>query len=212
MKEFYRLIGDIVIYLAPIISILYFIGFIKFNRAYKVFTFYLFFISLVQIGAYYVGRGYWCEPNLYYSHYYFIAQFILLSVFYNELLELKWIKYVLGAGLIFIAYQFIDDPSIYYRYNSIGMFFTQMIIVIYSIIYFYKSLTVSRGFIIVNIGIFMYLLSSALIFVSGNIVLSLDFSLETKRILINVNRFLSITFQTLIFIEWWRNYRPKKIV
>lgn len=207
--ELYRLIGDIVIYALPVIAFVYFISFIRNNRAYKIFTIYLLLIAFIQLGSYYVGRGWLNRNNLYYSHYYFIIQFILLSFFYYELLKSFFIKLVLIMVLLFICFQFIDDPTIYFRYNQLGMSVTQTILVFYSIIYFYKSLNDKRDFIICNIGLLVYLLPSTLIFASGNLVLDLDFSIETKRILINVNRFLSLIFEILIFVEWWRNYRVK---
>ncbi len=207
--EFFRLIGDIVIYTSPIIALIYFISFIRNNKAYKVFAVYLLLIALIQLGSYYVGRGYLHKNNLYYSHYYFISQFILLSFFYYELLRNNLIKLILAITLLFVSYQFISDVSIYTRYNPLGMSITHAILVVYAMIYLYKSLQGKKEFIIVNVGLLIYLISSTLIFASGNLVLDLDFSLETKRILINVNRFLSLIFQILVLVEWLRNYRPK---
>ncbi|GAB5400198.1 MAG: hypothetical protein Aureis2KO_17830 [Aureisphaera sp.] len=206
--EFFRLIGDVIIYAAPIIALIYFISFIRNNRAYKIFTIYLFLIAMIQWGSYYVGRGGLNANNLYYSHYYFISQFILLSFFYFELLKSLLIKIVLVGVLLFVSYQFIDDPTIYLRYNPLGMAITHAILVVYAMIYLYKSLQGKKEFIIVNMGLLIYLISSTLIFASGNLVLDLDFSIETKRILINVNRFLALLFQILVLIEWFKNYRP----
>jgi uncharacterized membrane protein len=109
-----------------------------------------------------------------------------------------------------VAYQFVIDPELFFRYNSIGASVMQSIIIIYSLIFFYRSISGTSEFLIVNIGIFLYLLSSALIFVSGNVVLDLDISEDTRFLLINVNRVLILVFQILIFVEWRKNYFRKK--
>ena len=208
MNDFYATIGDIAIYLAAAVAIIYSISFVRNNKAYRIFVFYLLLIAIIQIGAYYVGRGKLHKPNLYYSHYYYITQFLLLSAFYLELLKWKWIALITILVVFFLAYQYIEDPSIYFKYNSIGMIITNMIIVIYSMFYLYKTLSVKGEFVIVNTGILVYLLSSTLIFASGN--LGLEFSEKTFYMLVNTNRVLYLVFLILILIEWYRNYRKSK--
>jgi len=207
VKEFTSFLGDLAIYISPIVAIIYLISFIRNDKIYKVFTIYLIAMALVQISSHYVGRGGLNKTNLYFSHIFYISQFIILSIFYLKLLSKKIIVYLLLIVLLLISIQFINDPSIFFRYNPIGMSFTQIILVVYSIIYLYKSLTNKGEFVIVNIGILIYLLSSTLIFASGNLVLDLNISKETRLVLVNVNRMLSIIFQILVFIEWYRNYR-----
>ncbi len=90
------------------------------------------------------------------------------------------------------------------------MAITHAMIVLYAVSHFYKSLNSKGQFVIVNVGIFLYLLSSALIFSAGNLVF--NFSEEMNFILINTNRVLYLVFQILIFAEWYRNYRTRKNV
>lgn len=210
MNDFYAIIGDVAIYLAAVVAIIYSISFVRNNKAYRIFVVYLLLIALIQIGAYYVGRGKLHKPNLYYSHYYYISQFILLSIFYSQLLKWKWIKLITGLTVVFLAYQYIDDPGIYYKYNSIGMIVTNMILVVYSIFYLYRTLSIKGEFIIANIGILIYLISSTLIFASGN--LGLEFSQQTFYMLVNTNRILYLVFLILILIEWYLNYRKSKVI
>ncbi len=190
------------------------IGFTKHSKAYRLFAVYLFLIAVIQYISYYIGRGGLNKPNLFMSHYYFIAQFILLSLFYSVLLKKIIIKKILIVVLIALAYQYFKMPEIYFKYNVLGITITQALIVVYSMFYFYTSLNGKKDFLIVNIGVFIYLLSSVLIFASGNVMLNLDISKETKLILVNVNRVLMLVFQFLIIIEWWKNYRVdfKKIL
>ena len=210
MSDFYSTIGDVAIYLAAAVAIIYSISFVRNNKAYRIFVIYLILIAIIQIGAYYVGRGKLHKSNLYYSHYYYITQFLLLSAFYLELLRWKWIKLITGLTVLFLAYQYIDDPSIFYKYNSIGMTITNLIIVGYCIFHLYRTLSLKGEFIIANIGILIYLISSTLIFASGN--LGLEFSKSTFYMLVNTNRVLYLAFLILILIEWYLNYRKSKTI
>lgn len=209
MSDFFKFLGDVTVYVSLALGLIYFIGFVRNNRAYKLFTVYLFLVSIIQLIALYIGRWGLGESNLYMAHFYYLSQFILLSFFYFELLKKPIIKVILFIVLLFIAYQFFQDPNIFFHYNPLAMTITQGSLVVYSILYLYKTLKGKSEFIIVNIGLLIYLLSSTLIFASGNLVLDLDIPEETKFTLINVNRILTIVFQILIFIEWWRNYRTK---
>jgi len=190
---------------------LFFKSFARNNKAFKFFNIYLLLIAIVQILTIYIGQILH-KPNLFLSHFYFIFQFIFLSLFYFELLQLKLVKTFLFAVMALLVFQYFEHPELFFKYNALGMSLTQMILVFYSILYFYKSLSGKGEFVIVNIGIFFYLLSSTLIFASGNLVLNLDISEATQFTLINVNRILILVFQILIFIEWYRNYRIKSIV
>jgi len=150
------------------------------------------------------------ESNLFLSHYYFIIQFILLSIFYVELLKYKWIYVILGLSICLLGYQYITDEDLYFKYNALGMFFTQIIIVVYALLYMYQSLTGSKEFTIVNVGIFMYLLASALIFASGNLIFNIDVPESFSNLLLDINLILFLVYQILIFIEWWKNYSVLK--
>jgi len=180
------------------------------SKAYSYFSTYLILIAIIEVSTILLAKVFH-QNNLFLSHFYFIIQFVLLSFFYSELLKSRWIRWIILPILGMIAYQFIDDPELFYKYNPIGTSIMQSAIVIYSLIYLYRSLSGKSQFLIVNIGIFLYLLSSALIFVSGNLVLDLDISENTRFLLINVNRVLILVFQILIFVEWWKNYSQKKI-
>ena len=117
----------------------------------------------------------------------------------------------MGAVLLFTAYQFVTDPELYDKYNQLGMFITHAIIIGYSIVFLYKALSERLEFTVINVGILVYFLSSALIFASGNLVFDLQLSQEVMKIITGANVILYLAFQILILIEWIRNYRkPQK--
>ncbi|MFT6127600.1 MAG: hypothetical protein ACJAVA_002091, partial [Flavobacteriaceae bacterium] len=146
-----KFILEFIIYFSIFLSLLYIRSFIRNNKAFKLFTIYLIVISIIQLSSFLIIKS-GGESNLFLSHYYFISQFILLSLFFKELLKFKWISWVLYIGLLLIGYQYIIEPNLYFQYNTIGMAITQTFIVIYSLLYFYKSLSGKNEFILVNIG------------------------------------------------------------
>ncbi len=204
--ESYLILNYISIFISIINVILYLKSFIRNNKAFKIFTINLIVISFIQCASMYIVKTE-AGSNLFLSHYYFISQFILLSLFYKELLNFKWISWVLYLALIILGYQYINDSDIYFRYNPLGMAITQTIIVVYTILYFYKSLSGKNEFLLINIGLFFYLLSSALIFASGNLILEISIPEKISNLLVDINAVLYLIFQLLIFVEWWRNHR-----
>lgn len=204
MEGFWKILSNITVYFSLFYPLLYLKGFAKFTKPFKIFTIYLVCIGLIQISTQIatVLMG----NNLFLSHFYFISQFILLSFFYFLLLKYKWIHIITVLVLGLVVFQFIYDPGIFYRYNPIGMTLTQGILVFYSLLYFYRSLSGKGEFLIVNVGVFFYMLSSALIFASGNLVFDVNISQSIVSTLIDVNLILFFVFQILIITEWWKNY------
>lgn len=196
------------VFISPVLAILYLIGFIKFDKAYKSFCAYLVAMSVIQLTSEYIILTK-AGSNLFLSHYYLVLQFILLSLFFFYLLKKKWVLWVLGGGCLFLGYQYISDPSLYHRYNGTGIAISQLILVGYSLLYLFKSLSQKSSFVIVNVGFLVYLLSSIVIFASTNFFLNSDTNTTFARLLNSLNAILYFVFQLLIFVEWWRNYRPR---
>jgi len=207
MNEIFDVLIDITVYASVVCIILYLKGFVVNNKAFKFFTLYLLAVALVQICMRIHGHLTDSAPNLHFFVYYFVSEFILLSLFYKQLLGYKVIYVITGCVLGFIAAQYIIDQSMYYRYNPIGSSITRIIIVCYSLLYLYKSLSHGKEFLIVNVGVFIYFLSSVLIFASGNLVFDAKFSDVIAQVLLDMNGVLYLVFQLLIIVEWYRNYR-----
>lgn len=206
-----RIIVDLTVLLSIILAILYGKSFTKKGKAFLFFSLYLLAVSIIQCLSYYVVRIK-SEPNLFLFHYYFISQFLFLSLFYYYLIRRKWIIITIVFVLGILGYQYIDNPSLYYQYNAIGLAITQIVLVLYTIIHLYNSLSQNSDFVIVSSGLLMYLLSSIIIFASGNLVFDLNISEEVSRLLNDLNAVLYLVFQVLVLVEWWRNYRPKKVI
>ena len=203
-------LGRVIIFMAVLYPLLYLTGFSRNSKAFKYFTIYLLIIGIIQISMQTYILVTMGESNLFFFIYYFVLQFIMLSLFYKELLGYKWINWITATILLFIGYQYITEPYMYFKYNPIGSSITQLIIVGYSLFYFYKSLTGKREFLIVNIGLFFYLLSSLLIFAAGNLVLNDTIPDYVPNLLNHSNLALYFILQVLIVVEWFRNYRVHK--
>ena len=212
METYEKAIFYITFCLSLAYPLLYLRSFVRNNKAFKIFTCYLLIIGVIQLLSKLIIKVFNFESNLFLSHYYFILQFILLSIFYHQLLKKRWIYYILGVVLILLGAQYVGEPELYFRYNSIGMFGTQVILVMYALIYMYQGLSGSKQFTIVNVGIFFYLLSSSLIFASGNLVFDINVPESFSDLLVDINKVLYLLFQILIITEWYRNYRKPKPV
>ncbi len=187
-------------------TILYFKTYPK-RISLKIFTSYLFIMLVIQIISNLLW--YFKEENLYLSHYYFILQFILLSLFYRELFidrkKKRIIQITFFVVMSVLGIQYINTPSLYHKFNLLEIVLTSLSIVSFSVLYFYNSLTEKMEFTYVNSGIFIYLISSTLIFCSGNFTNAYDSSLD--KILWLFNSILFVVYQILIFMEWYKNYR-----
>ena len=206
-----KYIVDFTIYFSAFLAVLYLIGFLNKKKPYQVFTLYLVAIGIVQIFSEYLIKS-GSDSNLHLFHYYFVSQFILLSLFYYYLIKKKWIIWVLLAVIGLLTYQYFDNPSLYFQYNAIGLAVTQIVLVLYTIIHLYNSLSQKNEFVIITTGLLIYLLSSIIIFASGNLVFDLNISKAVSRLLNDLNAILYLVFQIMVLIEWFQNYRKKVTV
>ncbi|OEJ98866.1 hypothetical protein A8C32_06670 [Flavivirga aquatica] len=189
-------------------TILYFRAYNK-NISLKIFTFYLLTVLVVQLVfnyLYIMGIN-----NLFLSHFYFIFQFVFLSLFYWKLFKTyknKRIVEIVFIGIMLIlAFQYVKTPSIYFKFNLLEIILTSLSIVSFSVMYFYNALTEKIEYAYVNYGIFIYLISSTLIFCSGNLINVLNSTMN--RLFWILNSVLFIVYQVLIFIQWHKIFKSK---
>ena len=204
MEVFLDIIGYVPVVFCVINAILYLGKYKLNNKAFKYFAIYLGLIAVIQLSAIFLGRVLG-QHNLFLFHFYLILQFIFLSFFYGYLLKKIWIYKVLIFVLLVLAYQYFETPSLFFIYNAFGVALTQGILVIYALIYFYNFIKGDAEFLLVNIGLFFYLLSSILIFDLKEV-----FKFGYK-LLMDLNDVLYFGLQILIFVEWLKNYSQVKI-
>lgn len=190
---------------------LFYIKSYKNNRSYLLFTAYLVIISVIQAWSFYYAYD-GGRDNLFLSHYYFILQFVILSLFYKNLFlkqQKKYVSVTLVIILTILMVRYINEPSLYFKFDLVEIFICSLPIVIYSIIYLYNSLNMSKGYLYINAGILLYLSTSTLIFILGNYLSTQDVSQEILGIWM-INSFMYLIYLILISVEWFQNYRPIK--
>jgi hypothetical protein len=185
--------------------ILYFKSYRKNSIAFKVFTNYLLFILIIQLITSYM-RWYKLN-NLYFSHFYFVGQFIFLSLFYLFLEKKnvfkKGIKTILFLVLILIGIYYVIYPKDFFIYNTLEIITTSIPLIVYSFYFFIKKIdSENKKFIYLNSGFFLYISCSTLLFVTGNIENS-----SLKMIVWYSNVSLYLVYQVLVFVEWYKNFK-----
>ena len=182
--------------------ILFFIKMRKISRAILVFTLYLLSILIIQITSVYLRSQ--STNNLYLSHYYFILQFIFLSIFYLEIInntfQRKVIKISVPICLITLGIQYYFNNDLLVKFNLFEIFITSFLIIIFSMFHFYNILNEKRKYYYLNTGILLYLFGSTVLFISGNLITRLD--LAPSKIVWILNSFLYIIYQFFILLEW----------
>lgn len=176
--------------------------------AFKIISFYLLFCLIIQLRTSYLKSI--KTPNLYLSHYYFVGQFTLLTFLYKNLLKKAFhkliLKIIFAFVLIILSIQFYLNPQLYYIFNLLEIVICSIPLVLYSFLYFIQNIdNDKRDFIYFNSGVFIYLLSSTLLFVTGNYV-SKSYTFW-NRFIWTFNAILYLVYQILVFIEWYKNFR-----
>ena len=187
-------------------TILYLKGFFKNGKAFKIIAVYNAVIFLIQLYTDILYRQ--SINNLYLSHFYFILQFIILSFFYLEIIKIpiqrQIIKISIPLCLSVLAIQYYINPNLYYKFNYFEIFITSFLLIIYSMFHFYNILNESKKFFYINMGILIYLFSSTIIFISGNLMISL--SSNFNNVIWLINGVLYLIYQIFILVEYIKHY------
>lgn len=182
------------------------------SRVLKVFSLYLIIIVTVQI----ISKVYHYQKidNLFMSHYYFIGQLVSLTAFFYYIFLSEKLKNVLiylsFIIVVSLVTQYIVFDIVYNSFNLFEILVCSVPLILYSVLFFYQTLdSNNKKYIYINSGIFLYILSSTLIFSAGNMMP--DLSSEINKIIWHANVSLYLVYQILIFIEWYKNFRKKEV-
>lgn len=173
-----------------------------FKRQFKILYWYFIVQSLILMVS--TALPYFKIGNLFVSHFYFILQFIFLSLFYKSLFSLRQKQFVnalLVVILPVIGVHFYFNPDKIWTFNVLEIFLTSIPLVIYSIMHLFNSLTQKKVFLYVNVAILMYLSSSTLIFILGEILTSM-----TRTMVLDIwmiNKFLYVGYLILYILEFY---------
>jgi hypothetical protein len=179
------------------------------TKTHRILMFYLLTILCVELYATWLAFN--GIHNLHISHFYFVFQLIILGIFYYTIctpsFQKSFIKYSMTGCLLILAIQYTITPETFFKFNNLEIFLTSYLLIIYALFHFYNLLSSKKTFLYFNIGLFMYLFGSTVLFLLGNLSLFVDI----KGINFDINRLLLIILHLFILIEWFHLYFAKEI-
>ncbi|NRS89125.1 hypothetical protein HNQ02_002047 [Flavobacterium sp. 7E] len=193
-------------------TVLYFKGFSNQGKTFKIFTVYLLGTVLIQIASKTLLML--NNDNLFLSHFYFIGQFVMLSLFFKSLFKIKKQKllanWILLIGIAVLAVQYSLSPNVFFRFNLFEIFLTSFLIIILAVVHLYNLLTEKKVFYYCTVGMLLYLFSSTVLFFVGN--LSALLSKEYQLLPWTLNALLIIVYQLFILFEWKKSFYIKQSI
>jgi len=189
---------------SAILCLLYFIGFFRNGKAYKIFCIYLFGVLLIDFISSKLWKWFGIY-NIFTVHFYELFQFVMLSYFYATLLKTKQQLYVLYSLIIilpiFLLSRYLVNPKIFFEYSLLETYLTTIPIIIYGVMHLYNNLNEEKAFQYVNIGILLYLFCSTFIFLLFELKNVFKFN-DFDNALINTNIILQFIKFGFFFIQW----------
>lgn len=190
---------------SAVLCLLYFIGFFKFGKTYKIFTLYIAGVLLID----FVASNLWDWfkiYNIFTSHFYDLFQFVILSYFYARLLQTK--KQLLTVYILLILFpafllsRYVFNPQMFFEYSLLESYLTTMPIIIYATMHLYNNLGERTEFYYANLGILLYLFGSTFIFLFYELNSILDRNNEFNKNLSTINLTLQYIKFGFFFYQW----------
>lgn len=181
----------------------------KNNRAFKVITLYMCFVSIIQIIfrlTFDFSINNWVITNffsigqMFFMTYFFLL--ILKSALFIKIIKSFFIFYYLST---FIQYCF--NYEILFKINEFGSFVSSLFIIIYSLFFLYENLNKKQLFYYFIIGGTLYHFGSFAVFLTANIFFAKN--LYLGLIIYNLHTFLAIVFSCFVFYEYKINFSSK---
>lgn len=152
--------------------------------------------------------------NLFLMNSFFIGQLILLGLFYKSLVKIKgqrnFVNYTIVLVLALIAISYIIDPSLFFKFNLFEIAFSSIVIVLFAFLHLYNMLSEKKEYYFVTIGLISYMLGSTVLYIVGNLAITL--SANFRMFSFKLNAFLFILYQFFILFEWFKSFKNNLIV
>lgn len=209
-----RLLQEILLFcsawiiLVPVLIAIIF--FRRFNAALKVLCIHLFIACATEISSYVLmERG---INNLPLLHVYTLTEFLLLYLYYDLIFGNTFPKWLLrsiaAAFLLFSVINSLFIQSIY-TFNSYARGLEALLLIIFSLMYFYKlslpsqiDKEVMAPATWISSGILIYFSGGFILFILSNYILPMGHVLN--RQIWAIHSFLSILLYVLVAIGLWR--------
>lgn len=190
--------------------ILYTYSFFRKEKANVFFICYLFFAFVMQITMEFMYHLKY--DNLFVINIFVIGQMILLSLFYASILKLKSQKKIVRCSvcwaLLILSLQFCIDYEQFLKFNLFAITITSLLIVAFALLHFYNMLTEYKAYYYITIAVIFFMLGSTILYLVGNLTLSL--SNDVKYLSWTLNAFLFLVYQLFILYEWKISFSKKR--
>lgn len=190
--------------------LLCFKSFSRNGKAFKIFTWYCCVMLLIQLAAHVLSVMQ--IRNIFLSHFYFIAQFVMLSFFFKEILTEKFQRKVILINLwvcpILIITQYMLDWETFFRFNTFEIFITSLPLIVYAAFHLYNLLNETKTYYYTTIGILLYLFGSTVVFLTSNLLMSFH-STWSFKLIFELNIYLYIIYQLLIGYDLKSNFATR---
>jgi hypothetical protein len=189
---------------SALLCLLYFIGFFKKEKAYKIFTVYILGVLLIDFISSNLWR--WFKIyNVFMQHFYELFQFILLSYFYSLLLKTKTQLYTVYLILIilpvFLLSRYLLNPTLFFEYNLLESYLTTIPLIIYATMHLYNNLGEKSHFYYINLGLLFYLFTSTFIFLLYKLITVLNLDVFSD-VMVDINIVLQYIKFGFFFYQW----------
>ncbi|GGF30435.1 hypothetical protein [Flavobacterium limi] len=189
--------------------ILYTYSFFHKEKANIFFICYLLFAFIMQITMEFMYHLKF--DNLFVINIFVIGQMILLSLFYASILknksQKKIVKHSVCWASLILGLQFFIDYKQFLKFNLFAITITSLLVVAFALLHFYNMLTEFKTYYYITIAIIFFMLGSTILYLVGNITLSL--SKDVKLISWALNAFLFLIYQLVILYEWKISFSKK---
>ncbi len=105
---------------------------------------------------------------------------------------------MLCLAVLFVQYSI--DWSHFNRFNLLEIFITSLPLIVYATFHLYNLLNEKKEFYYINIGLLIYLFGSTIVFLTCNLLISLD-SRTPFRYIFDLNIYLYVVYQLFILYE-----------
>jgi hypothetical protein len=192
--------------------ILYTHSFFHKEKANVFFICYLLFAFIMQITMEFMYHLKF--DNLFVINIFVIGQMILLSLFYASILKLesqkKIVKSCVFMALFILSIQFFIDYEQFLKFNLFAITITSLLIVTFALLHFYNMLTEHKTYYYITIAVIFFMLGSTILYLVGNLTLSL--SNDVKYLSWTLNAFLFLIYQLFILYEWKISFSKKRFI
>jgi hypothetical protein len=148
-------------------------------------------------------------PNLHLTHYYTIGQFFILSMIYYR--QLKKFQLVVPIGVVLFSgiliYQLIESKIVYNEFNTSGFLVSACVLISFAFFYYLEHITEKRYWDTFNVGLFLYLGGSSIIFLTMNRWKDLE---DWYLFIWTINGSLVVLYQVFITLTIYRFHRIQK--